>query len=218
MRTPYEDELSEFEHALIGMTRQVNTAMQDATTALLTADLQLAERVIANDQHIDQVNAELEDSAMNLIALQAPVASDLRMVLSGLRIAGSLERMGDLATHVAKAARLRYPQSAIPAELAPTITAMGEVAERIVERTGEVLGHHDVVAAADLRVIDDEMDRLHRELFHQVLSDQWSHGVEAAIDVTLVSRYYERFADHAVTIGKRVVHIATGAPYDSTHR
>jgi len=198
------------------MTRLVDTAMLRATTAILDADLAVAESVIQGDVEIDAVSADLEERSLQLVALQAPVATDLRVLLSGLRISASLERMGDLATHVAKAARLRYPASAVPPEARGTIVAMGDVAERIVRSTGEVLAAHDVPAAINLAVIDDEMDQLHRELFAMVLSPSWDHGVEAAIDLTLVSRYYERFADHAVTIGKRVVHIVTGEPYKPT--
>lgn len=215
MRSAYHDQIEQFDTALVGMTQLVDHAMVRATTALLDADLNLSESVITADEAIDAVAADLEDRTLQLIALQAPVATDLRVLMSGMRIAASLERMGDLAVHVAKAARLRYPARAVPTELRGVITDMGEVAERIVRQTGEVLAHRDVPAALELGVIDDEMDRLHRELFSIVLSPAWTHGVEAAIDVTLVSRYYERFADHAVTIGKRVVHIVTGEPYNA---
>lgn len=213
MRTAYHEQLDEFDTALVSMTRLVNAAMIRATDALLDADLVAAEEVISGDTQIDEAAHDLEERSLQLVALQAPVATDLRVLMSGLRISASLERMGDLAVHVAKAARLRYPATAVPTELRSVIVEMGEVAERIVSRTGEVLADRDVPGAAHLAVIDDEMDRLHRELFNAVLSPTWSHGVEAAIDVTLVSRYYERFADHAVTIGKRVVHIVTGEPY-----
>lgn len=215
MRSAFHEQLDQFDADLVQMTELVNTAMIKATTALLDADLSLAESVIAGDEAIDTVAQSLEDRSLQLVALQAPVATELRVLLSGLRISASLERMGDLATHVAKAARLRYPSAAVPPELRQVIVDMGEVAERIVARTGEVLADRDIAGAADLALIDDEMDSLHRQLFNAVLSDDWAHGVEAAIDVTLVSRYYERFADHAVTIGKRVVHIVTGAPYST---
>ncbi len=198
MRSAYHEQLDQFDNALVHMTKLVNAAMIEATNALF-----------------DAVAHDLEEQALQLVALQAPVATDLRVLLSGLRISASLERMGDLAVHVAKAARLRYPASAVPVELRGVITEMGEVAERIVQRTGDVLATRDVDDAIQLAVIDDEMDSLHRQLFRAVLSEDWQHGVEAAIDVTLVSRYYERFADHAVTIGRRVVHIVTGEPYSA---
>ena len=215
MRSAYHEQLDQFDDGLVRMTTLVNAAMIRATNALLDADLELAESVIAGDDQIDALAHDLEDEALQLVALQAPVATDLRVLLSGLRISASLERMGDLAVHVAKAARLRYPATAVPSELRQVIIDMGEVAERIVQRTGEVLADRDATKAAALAIIVDAMDSLPRQLFNAVLSDDWSHGVEAAIDVTLVSRYYERFADHAVTIGKRVVHIVTGEPYST---
>lgn len=213
MRTAYNNQLNAFDAALVDMTDLVERAMVDATRAILDANLDLAEKVIAGDEGIDAVAAHAEDTALNMIALQAPVATDLRVIVSGLRISASLERMGDLAVHVAKAARLRYPSPAVPPELHGVITQMGQVAESIVHKTGDVLANRDAPGAAALATMDDEMDRLHRELFARVLSPDWVHGVEAAIDITLVSRYYERFADHAVTIGKRVIHIVTGEPY-----
>lgn len=213
MRTAYHEQLAEFDAALIEMTRLVQTAMKRATEAILDADLAAAESVIAGDDAIDAINTDLEARALQMIALQAPVATELRALMSGLRISGSLERMGDLAVHVAKTTRLRYPGSAIPPELRGVITDMGHVAEQIVQKTGDVLAARDAEGAAELLAMDDDMDRLHRELFAIVLSPTWTHGVEAAIDATLVARFYERFADHAVTIGKRVIHIVTGTPY-----
>ena len=121
--------------------------------------------------------------------------------------------MGDLAAHIAKSARMRYPASAIPAQLRPTFQAMGAVAQNVVGKTGSVIATKDITMAADIARTDEEMDKLHRELFVTVLSPTWNFGVEAAVDVTLLSRFYERFADHAVTIAKRVVYVATGAPY-----
>jgi phosphate transport system protein len=195
------------------MTRLVGSAMARATQALLDADLALAEAVIADDERIDAVNHELEETCFQLTALQQPVATDLRITMSGLRMSASLERMGDLASHVAKQARLRYPRPAVPTELRSTFSEMGSLAQAIVAKTGAVIATKDISLAADIARHDTEMDRLHRELFTIVLSPSWSHGVEAAIDVTLLSRYYERYADHAVTITKRVVHIVTGEPY-----
>lgn len=213
MRSTYDEQLQSLQTSLVDMTHLVERAIVDATKSILDADLPLAEAVIAGDDAIDALAAEIEDRALQMIALQAPVATDLRVIVSGLRISASLERMGDLAVHVAKAARLRYPLSAVPAELHEIITEMGTVAHSIVRKTGQVLADRDVQGATDLAAMDDRMDQLHRELFVWVLSPDWEHGIESAIDVTLVSRYYERFADHAVTIGKRVVHIVTGAPY-----
>lgn len=213
MRLDYDEQLQAFDQGMLELTDLVRAAMADATTALLDAHLELAEAVIAGDAVLDASAAALEDQALQVIALQAPVATDLRVLLSGLKIASSLERMGDLAEHVAKAARLRYPGFAMPGEVQQVVREMGTVADRIVLTTADVLRNRDVEAAERLALMDDQMDQLHRQLFRLVLSPEWSFGVEAAIDVTLVSRYYERFADHAVSIGRRVIHIVTGEPY-----
>ncbi len=213
MRTLFHARLEAIDEDLVYMTRRVGSAMNRATQALLDADLSLAESVISGDAALDELASRIEDESLTLVAQQQPVAQDLRALLAALRISGSLERMGDLAVHVAKAARMRYPMSAVPLELRGVVVDMGSVAQRMVEETGVALARRDVVTASQLRAMDREMDRLHREMFNIVLSPAWSHGIETAVDVTLVSRYYERFADHAVTIGKRVIHVVTGEPY-----
>ena len=198
---------------LVQMTRLVGSAMNRATQALLDADLALAESVIDADAQIDTLTSDIEERCFDVISFQQPQAADLRVVIGALRIAASLERMGDLAEHVAKQARLRYPRSSIPQELRGTFAEMGGLAEAIVSKTGSVIATKEVSLAADIARHDEDVDRLHRELFTIVLSSAWSHGVEAAIDVTLLSRYYERYADHAVSVTRRVVTVVTGAPY-----
>ena len=207
------DEIEAVNADLVELTRLVGSAMNRATQALLDADLQMAEQVIAQDARVDTLTDEVEARCFDIIAMQAPNDSDLRMVIGALRIAASLERMGDLAEHVAKQARMRYPRPAVPQELRATFAVMGGIAEAIVSKTGSVIATKDVELVADIARHDAEMDRLHRELFTIVLSPSWSHGVEAAIDITLLSRYYERYADHAVSVTRRVVTIVTGEPY-----
>lgn len=213
MRSAYHEELDVVTDELVQMTRLVGSAMNRATQALLDADLTLAENVIDSDAQIDALTSVIEERCFDLVALQQPVATDLRIIIGALRIAASLERMGDLAEHVAKQARMRYPKPVIPQELRSTFAEMGGLAEAIVSKTGSVIATKDVALCADIERHDHQMDRLHRELFTIVLSPSWSHGVEAAIDVTLLSRYYERYADHAVSVTKRVVTIVTGEPY-----
>lgn len=213
MRESYHDQLDLISDELVQMTRLVGSAMNRATQALLDADLQLAESVIAADAQVDALTSEVEEKCLDVTALQQPVATDLRIIIGALRIAASLERMGDLAEHVAKSARLRYPAPAVPTELRGTFARMGALAEEIVAKTGAVIATKDIALAADIARHDDEIDRLHRELFTIVLSPSWAHGVEAAIDVTLLSRWYERYADHAVSVARRVVTIVTGEPY-----
>jgi phosphate transport system protein len=210
MRNAFHDELDGIGTTLLQMAGLAKVAMNDATSALLTVDLGMAEKVIAADNVIDDIQHELDARTINLIARQQPVASDLRTLVTSLRMSADLERMGDLAHHVAKQARMRYPNSAVPAELVPTITAMGLVADKIVDKLSSVMEHRDTVRALEIETDDDEMDKLHRDLIGVLLSKDWSHGVETAIDMTLLGRYYERFADHAVSIARRVYFSVTG--------
>jgi phosphate transport system protein len=214
MREQFEGELKELTDQMIEMTRIVGFAIARATAALMDADLALAESVIEADRDLDVLQADLEEKAQLLLIRQQPVATDLRVVITALRMSSDLERMGDLAVHIAKVARMRYPNSAIPPELRGTMVQMGQVAERIVEKTGSLIASRDVVTANELETDDDMMDGLHRGLFTALLSREWPHGVEAAVDVTLLSRYYERFADHAVSVARRVVFLVTGERWD----
>ena len=213
MRTIFHEQLDQVSDDLVEMTRLVGSAMNRATQSLLDADLQLAEGVIAGDDAVDAIASKVEEDCYQVSALQQPVATDLRIVVAALRISASLERMGDLAVHIAKASRLRYPNSAVPAQCRPTFQSMGSIAQGVVAKTGAVIATKDIALAADLTRMDEDMDARHRELFQTVLAPTWEYGVEAAVDVTLLSRYYERFADHAVTIAKRVVYVVTGEPY-----
>ncbi|MEU6743206.1 phosphate signaling complex protein PhoU [Streptosporangium sandarakinum] len=211
MRDLYHEELDALTDRLIEMTRLVRSGISRATTALLDSDLQLAESVISQDEEVDRLFAEMEASIFELMARQQPVAVDLRMIIAALRMGTDLERMGDLAEHVAKVVRLRHPESAIPPELRATILEMGQVAERLVTKTGSCIASRDVEAAMEMHGDDDAMDRLHRRLFKTLLADDWRHGVEPAIDVTLIGRYYERYADHAVRVANDVVYLVTGS-------
>jgi phosphate transport system protein len=210
MRNAFHDELDGIGTTLLQMAGLAKVAMNDATSALLTVDLGMAEKVIAADNVIDDIQHELDARTINLMARQQPVATDLRTLVTSLRMSADLERMGDLAHHVAKQARMRYPNSAVPAELVPTITAMGLVADKLVDKLSSVMEHRDTVRALEIETDDDEMDKLHRDLIGVLLSKDWSHGVETAIDMTLLGRYYERFADHAVSIARRVYFSVTG--------
>ena len=210
MRDSFHEDLDRISDRLVEMTRLVGSAMSRSTTALLDADLSLAEGVIEADHLVDTIRDEIDEMAVQLIAQQQPVATDLRIVVTALHMASSLERMGDLAEHVAKVARLRYPQTAVPAEARATIVEMGQLAERIVAKAGSIIAAKDVDGAKDLHGDDDAMDRLHREVFTMLVGDTWSAGTEAAIDMTLLSRYYERFADHAVSVARQVTYLVTG--------
>ncbi len=210
MRDAFHDELDSIGQTLIEMGNLVSTAVQLATTALLTADLKLAEQVISNDLRIDTMQHELDAKTLTLLARQQPVAGDLRTLITSLRMSADLERMGDLAHHIAKVARMRYPSAAVPAELVMTVQEMGDVLTRIIQKTTHVIETHDLESAVQLEKDDDEMDKLHRKLFLILLDDAWPHGIETAIDMTLLGRYYERCADHAVSVCRRVYFLVTG--------
>ncbi|MFZ5870763.1 MAG: phosphate signaling complex protein PhoU [Actinomycetota bacterium] len=210
MRDVFHHELDQLASGLVDMTRLVGTAISEATRALLDADLQLAESVIAADAQVDAAQTELDERAVDLLARQQPVATDLRVVVAALRMSASIERMGDLARHIAQQARLRYPRPAVPDDVAPVFARMGEVCARLAGQAGEVIRTRDLAAAAQLETDDDLLDRLHREVFAKLMSPEWPHGAEATVDVTLLSRYYERFGDHAVSVARRVVFLVTG--------
>jgi phosphate transport system protein len=192
------------------MIRLVAVAMAKATDALLDADLARAEQVIEADVKVDDLRVELEDRAFQMIARQQPVATDLRVLITTLHLVADLERMGDLALHVAKIARLRFPDAAVPEEARDVIAQMGEVARSLVTKVGDVVEGRDVSLAQAIEAEDDSMDALRRKLFTLVLSPRWAHGTEAAIDMTLLGRYYERYADHAVAVARRTIFIVTG--------
>ncbi|MCA1217821.1 phosphate signaling complex protein PhoU [Streptomyces sp. 8L] len=214
MRDAYHEELDSISDDLVAMARQVGSAIGRATTSMLDADLKLAESVIAADAKVDQTQHELEARAIALLAQQQPVATDLRIVVTSLRMSADLERAGDLAQHVAKLTRLRYPESPVPQDLAATLLEMGQLAQRLMAKAAEVIITKDIDLAMQLERDDDEMDLLHRTLFQHLMDDRWKHGIETAVDVTLLGRYYERFADHAVSVAKRVVYLVTGEHAD----
>lgn len=210
MRDVYHEELDALGGMLVEMARLDEAAITQATHALLDADLATAERVIGSDDRIDDLHHELDDRAFALLARQQPVASDLRTIVTSLRMGADLERMGDHARHIAKVARRRYPESAVPPEMRATLSEMGELARHLAGRAGEVVAARDVEGAQAMEAEDDRMDDLFRALFTTMLDPSWSQGVEPAIDVTQCGRYYERFADHAVSVAQRVVYLVTG--------
>ena len=210
MRDAYHEELEALSDSLVEMTRLVGSAINRASTALQDADLTLAESVIAADDAVDALRDELDRRAFDLLARQQPVATDLRIVVTAMHMSSDLERMGDLARHIAKVARLRYPDSAVPPALSAHILQMGQIAERIVAKAGSVIASMDTTAALSLEQDDDAMDELHRQLFDAILHDKTDLPRETLVDLTLLGRYYERFADHAVSVAQRVVYLVTG--------
>ena len=210
MREAFHDQLDSIFDDLVSMANDVRTAVARATDALLEGDADIAEQVISGDAAIDSERERIEDRAFLLLSLQQPVAGDLRTLVAALRMVADLERMGDLAVHVAKIARLRVPATAVPGEVEPTIRRMAMVAELMVGKTADIIGNRDIGAAAELSRVDEEMDQLRRASFRELLGSDWKHGIEPAVDLALLGRYYERIADHAVSVANRVVYVVTG--------
>lgn len=210
MREAYQSKLDGLADELADMCDAAAAAMRKATDALLNADIRLAEEVISADQNIDERRDHAQDDAFGLLALQAPVAGDLRVVVSAIHASGDLERMGDLALHVAKTARRRHPEHVLPAEVEPYFAEMGRVAFAVATKAAEVIRVRDVERALELESDDDAMDDLHRHMFTVMMGSTWTHGVAAAVDATLLARFYERYADHAVAVARRTIYVVTG--------
>lgn len=210
LRSAFQDELDGVTQSLSELSSLVSNAITQATHALLTADLSEAEAVIAADDRVDEIQHELDARIIDIIARQQPVASDLRALVTALRMSADLERMGDLAHHIAKITRLRHPGAAVPSELLLTIEEMGKVARLISDKVGGIINSKDIDKALEVERDDDEMDLLHRRLFTVLLEPSWPHGIETAIDMTLMGRYYERYADHAVSVSRRIHFQVTG--------
>ncbi|MFJ1458427.1 phosphate signaling complex protein PhoU [Nocardia wallacei] len=210
MRVIYNEQMADLANMLGEMAGLAGSAMDRATQSLLQADLTLAEQVISEHDQIAEMITQAEEKAFALLALQAPVAGDLRQVVSAIQIVSDVNRMGALALHVAKVARRRHPNHALPEAVNGYFAEMGRIAVNMGKAAQEVLETRDPERAAQLNQDDEAMDDLHRHLFTLLMDREWKYGVAPAVDVTLLGRYYERFADHAVEIGRRVVFLVTG--------
>ena len=214
MRDTYHEQLAGMGDELIEMSRLAGSAVSKATSALLDADLAAAESVIVGDESLNALDKGIDESAVQLLARQQPVASDLRAILTGLRMSSDLERVGDYAVHVAKVAKRRHPSSVVPVALRPTMLERGQAAARIVVKAGTVIATRDLTLAAQLLADDDTIDDLHASLLQSLLDRENDFGVEVTIDLALVGRYYERLADHATSISHAVTYLVTGEHHD----
>ena len=210
IRSAYQDELDGVSQSLVDLTSMVTASIVKASKAVQTADLALAEEVIASDIKIDDYQHELDARIIDIIARQQPVASDLRALVTAMRMSADLERMGDLAHHIAKVARLRHPELAIPESLILPFTEMGHVAEKLSIMVAAVITTRDTEMALQVEKDDDEMDDLHKKVISTIIKDETGLSLESAIDLTLLGRYYERYADHAVSVARRVYFLVTG--------
>ena len=210
MRELFQQELHEVQDRLVEIAQLVVDAITDAVEAFNKSDVTLAESVIVRDNKIDDAVVALDELAIAIMARQAPVAKDLRLVVSALRISASLERMGDMAEHLAQLARYRFPEKVVPKTIRPIFKEMGSLDIELAKMLVVLLKTEDVAVAEKIRDEDDKVDALHLSVFETVLSDSWSQGTETTVDATLASRYLERFADHAVSIAKKMLYLATG--------
>lgn len=210
MREVFQQELREVQDRLVEIASLVADSIEKATQAFNESNVALAETVIAEDDRIDMAALELDELAIQILARQQPVARDLRIVVSALRISASLERMGDMSEHIAQLARYRFPEKVVPKKLRPTFVEMGRLDVEIARMLTELLRTQDTGIAEAIRNEDDKVDALHLSVFDTVLGDSWKGEAVDTVDSTLASRYHERFADHAVSISKKVLYLATG--------
>lgn len=210
MRELFQQELAELKDDLVDIAQSVESAMSRAVEAFNKSDVQLAEEVIAQDHMIDDAVKELDEQSIAILARQSPVAGDLRQVISTLRISASLERMGDLASHMAQLARYRFPEKVAPKGIRPTFKEMGSLDIEMAGLVVKLLENPSEQTINQIRDLDDRVDELHVSVFETVLSEEFGSGTATVVDATLASRYLERFADHAVSISKKILYLMTG--------
>jgi phosphate transport system protein len=210
MRDVFQHEMRDVQERLVEIAELVLISIRNATTAFNEQDVSYAETVIEDDQKIDALTVVLDELCIDILARQSPVARDLRIIVSALRISASLERMGDMCEHIAQLARHRFPDRVVPKNLRKTFAEMGRLDVLIAERLVELLSTQDPRVADQIRDQDDDIDELHATVFDKVLGEKWKGGPEDTVDATLASRYHERFADHAVSIAKKVQYLVTG--------
>ena len=210
MRTAYHQQLTDLTAQLGEMCGLAGLAMKSATQALLEADIVAAEQVIRDHERIVAMRAQVEKEALSLLALQQPVAGELRAIFSAIQIIADAERMGALAVHIAKIAGRAHPKQLLPDDVRGYFTEMAKVAIALGDSAKQVLVTRDLQQAAQLHEQDDAMDDLYRHLFSVLIDNGWKHGIPVGVETALLGRFYERFADHAVEVARRVIFMVTG--------
>jgi phosphate transport system protein len=216
MRATFRAELDALMIDLARMARLAARMMTNASIALHQTDLALVDLVIADGDQMNAMHDDAERRCIRLLALRAPVAGDLRVVVAALRAVGHLRRMGNLARHIAHIARFKRPNPMIAGEVRPVLARMSLLTSQLAEDAAVAIEHRDPLSGCRLAVADDEVDTLRRHLFDILFAEDWSHGVERAVDAALIGRYYERFGDHAVAIAQQVCYLATGRMPEAT--
>ena len=210
MREVFQSELKEVQDRLVEIASDVTNVMKNATLAFTTSEVSVADQAIASADAISEKALSLDEMVIRILARQSPVARDLRVLVSALRMSASLERMGALASHIAQIARFRFPGSAIPDVLKPVFEEMGKLDVALAKKVTKLLANPDVDVARAIQAEDERVDELHRVVFDTVLADSWKENAMFTVDVTLASRYHERFADHVVDISSKVSYLSTG--------
>ena len=214
MRTVYREQMDNLAHDLLLMCDQIHDMNRKASKALFDADIAAAETVLGSVDKLDELRERSETRAIELLALEGPVAGDLRQIISGIYIVEDMARMGALSVHIAKTARRRHPDKAVPADTEGYFREMAKVCDSIVTHTREILTTYDVEMALTMAQEDDSIDDIHQHLFTLTNDDNWPHSPAQTVDVTLLSRFYERYADHAVEVAARIIYLATGYKRD----
>lgn len=215
MRNVFQQELVEVQTRLVTLANEAKVIMDKASRAFLNSDVSLADEALALTDANEERALDLDELVIKVLATQSPVARDLRILVSALRMSASLERMGSLASHIAAIARYRYPGSAIPDSLRPTFEEMARIDIELATKAGELLQNTDLDLAREIQARDEAVDRLHRKVFDVVLAPDWHENAMFTVDVTLASRYFERFADHVVDISSKVSFLQTGEWQDA---
>lgn len=210
MRTAYREDLDSFAHDLIVMCDSVQTIMSKASHALLGASLQAAEEALSMADELEEIRVRCEERAVELLALEGPVARDLRQVVSSIYIVEDFNRMAALAMHVAKAARRRHPEHAVPERMAGYFTEMARLVTEMAEKTRNILIDPNADAALMLTDDDDAVDDLNEHMLVMLTQREWSYSTREAVDVALLARFYERYADHCVNVAARIVYLTSG--------
>lgn len=210
MRKAFQEELATISDELVGIAELVATALDQAVEAFETSNTELAQEVIAADARIDFLQHELDERSIDVLALEGPVASDLRLVVGSLRMSTSLERMGDLARHIAQLVRLRFPADVIPDSIRPTFRELAELDASIARDLVDLLKTRDLAKAKNIVSANARVNELHASVFKHIAADDWTESASTSVDVALASRYFERFADHGVSVARKVTYLVSG--------
>lgn len=204
MRRLFHERLDQLAARLDEMVVLVGNAMRDATEALFTADTALAESVLEGHDALRARQAAVDEIALGLLARQQPVAGDLRAIVACLRMSVDLRRMGRLAAHIAEIARDRNPDAPVPDLLLEAVRAMSERALALFADAAQAVATRNAATAGRLDHEDDQVDRLQQDLYRSLLASSRGLDTETVVDLALIGRYYERFADHAVDLGRDI--------------